>query len=472
VIPAVPFPPISASDRIIRLTPGAVATQGIETLGHAAQPLLAAGVTLALLALLTLLPSLVARRGRARTARLGVAFFALATAAAFAAPHEPELLPVLAASAAAALVYALVWAWLRKVSEATAPDTGRRRAFIELAAGIGGVVLGSTLLGALIVVRKGPDTDVRLARVGDPARIPPRPPFPVVPGMSPEVTAPRNHYVVDIDIVDPVVEADTWKLRLSGLVDRPLELGFTQLQRRFELVEEFAVLTCVSNQVGGSLIGNSSWTGVRLRDVLATAGVRPGARDVLFRCADGYTVAIPIERATEPGSLLAIAQGGRPLRWEHGFPCRVRVPSLYGMMNAKWVEEIVLLDHEQRGFWQDRGWSETGVVRTESRIDTRHGFVAGKPGWVGGVAWAGTRGISRVEVSLNGGATWHETLLHEPLSRYAWTQWAYRWTPPGAGSFPLQCRAFDGAGRVQDRRHRAPHPSGASGYDQVEISVT
>jgi DMSO/TMAO reductase YedYZ molybdopterin-dependent catalytic subunit len=467
---AVPFPPISAADRIIRLAPGAVATRAIDDLGHSAQPLLTAGVTIAMVGVLTLLP-LVVGRGGSGTTQLGVAFFVVVAALSYADPQRARLVPVVAASAGAALLYTLAWQWMQSVSQVTGPDAGRRRALIELGSAFGGLVLGGTVLGSLIDARRQPTADVALARVREPAHIPARPPFPAVRGLSPEVTAPRNHYVVDIDIVDPVVSADAWRLRITGLVARPLELSFAELQRRFALVEEFAVLTCVSNPVGGPLIGNSTWTGVRLRDILATARVLPGALDVLFRGADGYTVAIPLERAREPSTLVAIAQGGRPLRQEHGFPCRVRVPSLYGMMNAKWVEEIVVLDHRQPGFWQQRGWSNNGVVRTESRIDTSGDLAAGTPGWIGGVAWAGTRGISRVEASIDGGATWHDAVLRAPLSPYAWTLWAYRLTPRPTGAYQVQCRAYDGTGRVQDRRPRPPHPSGASGYHEIEPSV-
>jgi hypothetical protein len=141
-------------------------------------------------------------------------------------------------------------------------------------------------------------------------------------------------------------------------------------------------------------------------------------------------------------------------------------------MNAKWVKDIVVLDHHALGYWQERGWSDTAVVRTESRIDTQGGFSARRPAWIAGVAWAGTRGISRVEVSVDGGASWDEALLRKPLSSVAWTQWVYRWSPPRAGSYRVQCRATDGAGTVQDRETRPPHPSGASGYHEVELSVS
>jgi DMSO/TMAO reductase YedYZ molybdopterin-dependent catalytic subunit len=281
-----------------------------------------------------------------------------------------------------------------------------------------------------------------------------------------------DHYVVDIDISDPVVDAGDWRLSVGGLVEQRLKLSFDELQRRFELTNEYSVLTCISNKVGGPLVGNSRWTGVRLRDVLAKAGVGSGAVGVAFRCADGYSVAIPLERARHPSVLLAIAQNGEPLTREHGFPCRVRVPALYGMMNAKWLESIEVVDHHFEGYWQQQGWSDVGIVRTESRIDTPSEARQGRTTWIAGVAWAGERGISAVDVSLDGGRTWRRAKLHKPISPLAWTQWAHPWTPSRPGRYSIACRATDGAGQRQDMTTRPPHPSGASGFHEVEIKVT
>jgi DMSO/TMAO reductase YedYZ molybdopterin-dependent catalytic subunit len=268
------------------------------------------------------------------------------------------------------------------------------------------------------------------------------------------------------------VDAGNWRLSVEGLVEQPLELPFAELQRRFALVSSYSVLTCISNKVGGPLVGNSRWTGVRLRDVLAKAGVESGAVNVAFRCADGYSVGIPLDRARHPSVLLAIAQNGQPLTREHGFPCRVRVPALYGMMNAKWLESIEVVDHRFEGYWQQQGWSDVGIVRTESRIDTPGDARRGQATWIAGVAWAGERRISAVEVSLDGGRTWQRAKLHEPISPLAWTQWAYPWTPPQPGRYTITCRATDGEGTRQDAMRRPPHPSGASGYHEVDIEVT
>ena len=471
---SVPFPPFSVGERLIRLTPGDVATFFIERLQHDALRLLAAGATLGFLGLTAALPELLAARDRLRPYLAGAIVALISVVASFAAPVEPQLLPVVLASLAAGALYAVSLAWLVEVATLHAAgevDLSRRRALASIAGVAAGLFVGGSLLGRLVREMAGPNTNVAINAPDELARIPPRPSFPLIPGLSPEVTSVSDHYVVDIDLVDPLVEADGWILSTHGLVDEPMKLTFSELQRRFSLVEEYSVLTCVSNQVGGGLVGSSKWTGVRLRDVLARAGVRDGAVDVVFRCADGYSTSMPLERALDRHTLLAIAQNGRPLTWEHGFPCRVRVPALYGMLNAKWLEEIEVVDFNFEGYWTKRGWSDVGTVRTQSRIDTPREARVGKPTWVAGIAWAGDRRISRVEVSGDGGRTWRPARLRPPISPLAWTQWAYRWTPDRRGTHRFTSRATDGEGRVQDRDERQPHPSGASGYHEVEVAV-
>jgi DMSO/TMAO reductase YedYZ molybdopterin-dependent catalytic subunit len=300
--------------------------------------------------------------------------------------------------------------------------------------------------------------------------VPARAPFPRVAGLSQEVTSVADHYVVDIDIDDPLVDASAWRLHVGGLVQRRLNLGFIDLQRAFPLVDEISVLTCISNPVGGPLVGCSRWEGVPLAALLRRAEPQPNATALLVRCADGYSAGIPLAAARHPSALLAIAQDGRSLSREHGFPARLRLPALYGMLNPKWVQSIELVDHPVLGYWAQQGWSPTAVVRTESRIDTPHHARVGEPTWIAGVAWAGSRGISRVEVSTDG--TWRPARLRRPLSPWAWTQWALRWTPTNPGRHVVACRATDGQGVVQDARERPPHPSGASGYHRVTVGVT
>ena len=319
----------------------------------------------------------------------------------------------------------------------------------------------------------GPNTDVRLAAADRRARMPARPAWPEIEDLTPEVTSPAQHYVVDINLYRPSLEAVDWTLAVKGELDRPLELSFVELQERFEIVEEYAVLTCVSNEVGGDLVGHSLWGGVRLGDLLDAAGLRPSAVDIVARAADGYSDSIPVELARDPSVLLAIAQNRRPLTREHGFPCRLRVPPIYGMKNVKWITSIEAVGSDYSGYWQRRGWSDEAVVRTQSRIDVAgaEGAAVGTPTWIAGVAWAGARGISKVEVSVDGGASWAEARLREPIGPLSWRHWTYRWTPRGAGSAEISCRATDGQGVVQTERSAPPHPAGATGYHRVTVQV-
>jgi DMSO/TMAO reductase YedYZ molybdopterin-dependent catalytic subunit len=179
--------------------------------------------------------------------------------------------------------------------------------------------------------------------------------------------------------------------------------------------------------------------------------------------------------AMDPSVLLAVSQNGRPLAREHGFPCRVRIPRLYGMENVKWLESIEVVRSDYAGYWQERGWNDTAEVRTQSRID-----VAGEDGearvgtdtWIAGVAWAGARGISKVEVSTDNGDSWSEARLKEPLADNAWRLWAYRWTPQGRGEATVMCRATDGQGDVQPAELAPPHPAGATGWHTRGVEVS
>jgi DMSO/TMAO reductase YedYZ molybdopterin-dependent catalytic subunit len=173
--------------------------------------------------------------------------------------------------------------------------------------------------------------------------------------------------------------------------------------------------------------------------------------------------------------LLAVSQNGQPLRQEHGFPCRVRVPMIYGMKNVKWLREIEVVSKDYQGYWMERGWSDEAVIHTGSRIDVAgddRDASMGNETWIAGVAWAGGRGIDKVEVSTDGGESWDEAMLKEPISRYSWTLWAYRWTPERSGTAKVICRATDGEGELQTEQRAAPHPAGSTGWHSVEVAVS
>ena len=469
------FPPIELAERIVRLAPGDVATLSIEELGKAGIHLLAAGVIAGMLVAGVALAR--TRAGQA-PARAAVAYGALLAVAGLAGPNRGSASAAVAVAALGALVYALT---LRSLATATAPATPadpegaaitRRRALAIAGGGIVAALGSGLVVGPLVDRARERSRTFALRRPDRPSPAPPRRTIPAVPGQAPELTSAGDHYVVDIDLVDPSLDAESWSLDVAGEVDQAMRLDLQRLQEEYELVEQASVLTCVSNEVGGPLVGSSAWTGVRLADVLERARVRAGAGVVLFRCADGYTSTLRLDQARAADVLLAIGQNGKPLTRAHGFPCRLRIPALYGMKNPKWIERIEVRRAPFRAYWVERGWSDTAVVRTASRIDVAPDARVGNAVWIAGTAWAGTRGIAGVELSFDGGRTWRPAMLQEPRAPNAWTQWAYRFAPSRRGTQSVMCRATDGEGRVQDRRRRRPHPSGATGYHSVDIRVS
>ena len=303
--------------------------------------------------------------------------------------------------------------------------------------------------------------------------------------LSSQVTSNSDFYRVDIYVFPPSVISGTWSLKLHGLVTTPMTLDYSQVMS-LPSVEEYATLECVSNNVGGDLMSTALWKGVQLKALLAMSGVSPQADYVVFRCYDGYDVGIPLERAMADGTILAYEMNGAPLPTDHGFPLRAIVPGLYGMMNAKWVTDIELVSGAYDGFWQRRGWTGVATYQTGSTIITpgdaplRDRFpipsslrvTSGSPVPVIGAAFAGDRGIQKVEVSTDGGTTWQDTSLYDPLSRYTWVFWRLDWNPPGAGDYKIMVRATDGTGQTQVATMTNPFPNGATGYGAVDVKVS
>ena len=468
------FLPAVLGDLLVRAAPGDLATFFIETLDHWA---------LRILVGLILFGSILAGGEILwRTATASRPRFASAAAIAAAAGMAVIVLGPAAGTskvasgavvAVGAIVYGLI-GYLVFQSVAAPVDPSRRSTLRLAAGGAGALAIAGGIVGWLAQRLAGPNTDVELVEPSAPATVPERPDWPQISGLTPEITATDDHYVVDINLFAPAVEAEGWTLNVTGLVDSPLELSFADLQDRFEVVEEYSVLVCVSNEVGGNLVGNSAWGGVRLADVLEEAGIDESAVDIVFTGADGYTDSIPVEAAMAPTTLLAVSQNGSPLQQEHGFPCRVRVPSIYGMKNVKWLESIEVVDRDFNGYWAERGWSDEATIKTQSRIDVpREGdsVSGGEETWIAGIAWAGDRGVSKVEVSVDGGESWLEAMVKEPVAPNSWQQWAYRWSPEPGGDAEILCRATDGEGKVQIEREAPPHPAGASGWHKIGVSI-
>ena len=257
------------------------------------------------------------------------------------------------------------------------------------------------------------------------------------------------------------------------MVDHELELTFDDLLAR-EQVERYVTLSCVSNEVGGDLVGNGVWQGVMLADVLREAGVQAGAEQLVSRSIDGWTCGTPVAAVMDGrDAMLAIGQNGQPLRADHGYPVRMVVPGLYGYVSAtKWVTEIELTTWDAfDAYWVPRGWAKEAPVKTMTRIDRPRGnsdLVAGEYE-IGGVAWAVHRGISAVQVRIDGGE-WLDAELAGVPSDDTWRQWRYTWhADPGEHS--IEARAIDGAGAIQDETPMSPPPNGAQGYHEVHVDV-
>jgi len=288
-----------------------------------------------------------------------------------------------------------------------------------------------------------------------------------------ERTPTAEFYTVTKNVIDPEVDAGSWRLEVDGLVAVPRTYGYADLEAR-SAEEEFVTLECVSNEVGGDLIGNATWSGIALADLLADVGADPAADWVALTCADGYTAGIPLAKALDRRTIVALRMNGFPLTRAHGAPARIIVPGLYGMFHAKWLTRISLVQGEFLGFWQRKGWTNRGAIRTTAIIATpRPDTVVTGPTTIGGVAFAGDRGVSRVEVSTDGGATWAPATLKAPaLSETAWVLWTFPFDPSEGGAYRVLVRAYDRASVPQEASAAPPFPDGSAGYDSITILVS
>jgi len=295
-----------------------------------------------------------------------------------------------------------------------------------------------------------------------------------VPGLTPYVTPNDGFYRIDTALRVPQVDPGTWVLRVTGLVDTPFEVRLEDVLA-LPLVEHHVTLTCVSNEVGGDLVGNARWLGYPVRDLLARAGVRDGADMVLSTSADGWTAGTPLDVLTDPdrACLLAVGMNGEPLPPEHGFPARLVVPGLYGYVSAtKWVTELeVTTFADAVAYWTTRGWSERGPVKLASRIDTPRASASVDAGTVtvAGVAWAQHTGIGEVEVRVDDGP-WRTATLAGTVGPDTWRQWSFAWDA-APGDHRLTVRATDAEGRTQTSDVAPPAPDGASGWHEVRVRV-
>ncbi len=353
-----------------------------------------------------------------------------------------------------------------------------RRAFLAAAgtAGVAAVAAGA----AGRVLGRPPAVDPAAAAVADnlPAVATALPPAPAaasldVPGLTPLFVPNDDFYRIDTALTGPPpVDVTTWRLRIHGMVGEERSFGFEELVDR-GLIESDITIACVSNKVGGGLVGNARWTGIPLAPLLDEVGVLDAGTQLVGRSVDGFTVGFPTDLARDGrDAMIAVAMNGEPLPVAHGFPARLVVPGVYGYVSAtKWLGDIELTGWDDfDAYWIQRTWSKEGPIKTQSRIDTvGDGQVTAGTTAVAGVAWAPTRGIGRVEVRLDDGP-WQEAVLSQPLNDTTWVQWRADVDLP-AGDHAVTVRATDGTGTTQSEPPRPEHPDGAEGWHQVRVSV-
>ena len=471
-----PSPVVAVGEAFVDRTPAWLKDWAVAAFSTHDKTALFVGIAV-VMAVVAAVAGVVGARRRSIGSAVVVLLAAVAAAAILSRPHAvaADVLPLLV-GAVAGLVS--LRALLDRQFQAS--STGRdvdRRSFLRLAGGTAALaVLGagfSRLLegGSRAVAASRASLRLPMAATSS---VPASTASLDVPGITPFLTAPDDFYRIDTALVIPQVATSKWRLRVHGMVQHPFELTFDELLG-LPMVEAMLTLTCVSNEVGGDLVGNQLWLGHPLRELLARAVPQPGADMVLSTSADGWTAGTPLDVLTDPGrnALLAVGMGGQPLPLEHGFPARMVVPGLYGYVSAtKWVVDLEVTRFDSaEGYWTPRGWSARGPIKTESRIDVPRAGDAVRVGavTVAGVAWAQHRGVDRVEVRVDDGP-WQAATLGEAGNDDTWRQWVWRWDAT-AGGHTVQVRATDGTGQVQTAEEAPPAPDGASGWHTRYFTV-
>jgi DMSO/TMAO reductase YedYZ molybdopterin-dependent catalytic subunit len=477
-------PVVPVGQEFIDYTPAWLKDWAIEQFGTNDKAVLVAGALIVILILGGIIGVLAVRGAKGMAYGLTVAVGVIGAWAVMIRP-EPTFAKLLPTLVGTVVSLGVLW-WLAP-REGPVDSAGRptmigpdRRQFLQGAVGIGSVAaiaggIGWTLRrrfeidaerAALVL----PDVDPAEAVVTSASEH-----SLGVDGIESFVVPNDRFYRIDTALVVPQVAVDSWKLRIDGLVDNPMELTFDDLLARPQ-IERNITLSCVSNPVGGELVGNAVWQGVRLADILDEAGLQEGAEQVVSRSVDGWTCGSPIESIMDGrDAMLAFGMNGEPLPARHGYPVRIVVPGLFGYVSAtKWVTDIQLTRWDDfDAYWVPRGWSKRGPVKTMARIDTpRSGASSDGEIAIGGVAWAVNRGVEAVQVRIDEGE-WLDCELGSVPSADTWVQWVYRWDTTGTskGSHTVEVRAIDGNGKAQPEERRAVAPDGAQGYHRISVNA-
>lgn len=468
-------PVLAVGNTFVDLTPAPLKNFAIQTFGRNDKLSLLVGMAVVIL-LLAIASGLVSRRDR-RPGLFIIGVFGLVGLIAVLVRPDfalPWVLPPVAAVA----VGLSSFAWLHGLATRVVADRATevagpsRRTFLRssvavaLAAGVAGI--GGQVLG-----RRSSAATSRNAVAG----ILPKPPSTPIPlgadfaavGTPTYFTPNDQFYRIDTALTVPHIDANQWQLRIHGMVRREITLRYNDLLQR-RVVAKPVTLTCVSNEVGGPLISTADFVGVPIRDVLLEAGAMPGAQQLVSKSSDGFTAATPLDVLMDPdrGALLAIGMNGQPLPFEHGFPVRMVVPGLYGYVSAtKWLVDVELTTFDQQGYWEERGWSKFGPIKTESRIDRPRAGAQIPSGTytAAGIAWAQHTGIERVEVRMDNGP-WLPAQVSTEVTSDTWRMWRID-LQVSPGTHTLTCRATDRNGNTQTAEHAPPEPDGATGWPLV-----
>lgn len=393
-----------------------------------------------------------------------------------------------------AWAWAFCWAYRRlQPAEVSPPAPGsetssveilnRRQFLVRLGASTAAITVAGAGVGVMLAQAKQRQSEAALAgsmahQVDETSQSPfPNANDPVMPapGTRPEYTPVKDHYQVFLRTEPTVIDGATWVLPITGLVEKPVMLTLDDLRNRYEPRSQYVTLSCISGKIGTTLISTTQWTGVSLQELLADIRPNPNARYLYITSGDGFyeTVALDLIAADER-IMLCYAWDGNTLPVDHGFPLRIWIPDRYGMKQPKWITAIEVTDEDRPGYWVERDWDKVAQVKTTSVIDTvavdaviDNGDQKLVP--VGGVAFAGARGISKVEVRVDGGP-WQEARLRQPLSETTWVLWRYDW-PFASGDHTFEVRCAEGDGTPQIEETRSNRPSGATGIHQREVTI-
>ncbi|MDX1687446.1 MAG: molybdopterin-dependent oxidoreductase [Candidatus Promineifilaceae bacterium] len=518
-----PFIPFDLFDWLARVLPGPVVTLGIDSMVEAirflnvgavsetaktAEQLMALILFVALITVTGLIVAFIQRGPSRSNVQVGAAaglglLFLFVVVWAWLGPGSSPLLTLVWLGALTigwgGILGRLIGATAAEpvtgeaaAEETTEVDAGRRDLLLKVAGGSIGLALGGWGLGR-VLAESAADTAAEAGASQPLAEAAPTRPQPTAaptaganvtatptpnledriepaPGTRPEVTPTEDFYRIDINTRPPVIDGDAWELEVGGLFQQPRNLTLEDLMA-YPAVTQAITLSCISNRIAGDLISTGYWTGLRLRDLVADLQLEPEAGALFLEAEDGFFETVTAEDMMDERTLLVYGMNGETLPVEHGYPLRIYIPNRYGMKQPKWIVRMEAIEAWRPGYWVERGWSREARPHIVSVIDTiaedaaENGAVP-----VGGIAWAGDRGIQKVELQVDDGP-WEEAELRKPpLSTLTWVQWRYNW-PAEPGSHTLTVRATDGTGTLQTAEETGVRPDGATGYHSRNVSI-